>query len=61
VSGLPDSHAPRKSFRPALIKVRVYEGQEDLWKQFLREGGGLTPTGYRDGSEGEFVLGREAA
>lgn len=45
-------------FRSALIKVRVYDDQGDDWRKFLRGEGEyrLRPTGYRDGTEGEFVL-----
>lgn len=45
-------------FRPHLIKVRVYEGEEETWDRFLRgdEAVFLKPTGYRDGTDGEFTL-----
>lgn len=48
-------------FRPAIIKVRLYHDQEQLWRKFLRGEADvkLKPTGYRDGTEGEFFIEEE--
>lgn len=45
-------------FRQALVKIRVYDRQEEDFKRFLECPNKfiLVPTGYRDGVDGEFEL-----